>query len=63
MTKKENGLSLEKAIGHCESVDTFIRQGGSDCSDYGDMARYLRRLKTYEDAIKRGDLVWKEDKR
>lgn len=63
MTNKENGLTLEAAIGHCESVDTFIKQGGSECSDYGDIARYLRRLKTYEDAIKRGDLVWKEDKR
>jgi hypothetical protein len=62
MTNKENGLTLEAAIGHCESVDTFIKQGGSEDSCYGDLARYLRRLRYLEEALKKGELVWKEEK-
>lgn len=61
MANKDKGLTLEAAIGHCESVDTFIKQGGSEDTMYGDMARYLRRLRYLEDAIKKGELIWKEN--
>lgn len=61
MTNKENGLTLEEAIDHCEGVEAFIKSGGKTHSYYGDIARYLRRLKRYEDAIKSGELIWKEN--
>ena len=55
-----NDKKLDDIIDHYESVATFCRLGGNPSGIHADTAEYLKRLRYYEEAIKTGQLVWKE---
>lgn len=54
-------ITLDEAIAHFEAIDACARVGGEPCPIHSQLAWYLRRLKRYEDAIEKGELVWRAD--
>ena len=51
---------LNETIDHFDTVATFGRIEGKPRGMHGEVAQYLKKLKYYEEAIKTGQLVWKE---
>lgn len=55
-------ITLDEAIACFEAIDECARRSGLEETAYRQYARYLRRLKRYEEAIAKGDLVWVDTK-
>ena len=51
---------IDELIDHYETVATIGKMMGRNDGLHGATAEYLKRLKYYEEAIKTGQLVWKE---
>ena len=52
---------LDETIDHFDTVATLGRIERKPCGMHGEVAQYLKKLKYYEEAIKAGRLVWKEE--
>lgn len=62
MTEEQNTeITLDEAIAHFEAIATCARLSGLKETTHAQFARYLRRLKRYEEAIEKGELVWQAD--
>ena len=54
-------FTLDDAIAQYEAIAECARLSGVKETTHGQVARYLRRLKRYEEAIEKGELVWRAD--
>lgn len=61
MIDHNKDITLDEAIAHFEAIDACARIGGEQCPIHSQLAWYLRRLKRYEEAIEKGELVWLEE--
>lgn len=61
MEEPNKEITLDEAIAHFEAIEKCARMSGLPETTHGQVARYLRRLKRYEDAIEKGELVWREE--
>lgn len=62
MCKEEKPITLDEAIAHFEAIDKSAKMSGVMNTNHGEIAKLLRRLRRYEDAIAKGELVWKKEK-
>jgi hypothetical protein len=63
MNNEEKPITLDEAIAHFEAIDKCAKQSGVTNTNHGHIAKMLRRLRTYEEAIEKGELIWKNEKR
>ena len=63
MNNEEKVITLDEAIDHFEAIDKCAKQSGLLHTNHGHIAKMLRRLRTLEQAIESGELVWKKEKR
>lgn len=61
MEEPSKEITLDEAIAHFEAIEKCARLSGLPETTHGQVARFLRRLKRYENAIEKGELVWQAD--
>lgn len=61
MIAEKIDISLDEAIAHYEAMHACMKLNGDACPAHDQIATFLRRLRRYEEALKAGELVWKED--
>lgn len=51
-------ITIDEAIEHFEAIGAMAKSNGIDNPTHIQLAKYLRRLKRYEDCLASGELVW-----
>ena len=58
MYEKPKEITLDEAIAHFEAIAKCAEAAGVSGAAHEQHARFLRRLRVLEEAIKNGDLIW-----